>query len=116
MIRRRVAALYIIASVIISVVLTFVVGTAYLDARIERGITESKVVDARVDKAFEGLCGILLYSSRPFPRPPSSGDKLPAPTTPYGKELEKYNKRLAARQAEGLALTKAAVDEYHCRR
>jgi hypothetical protein len=117
MIYKRVAVLWVIAAVVISSLLTFTVGTAYLDRRIEQGIAESKIIDARVDTAFQGLCDILLFSLQPAPRPPIPEESdLPDPTSPYGKKLAEYNRDLAKRQAEGRARVSAAVERYHGRR
>lgn len=117
MIHRRTAFVWVVASTIISSILTFAVGTAYLDSRIERGIQRSRVIDARVDQAFSGLCNILIRAAQPAPKPPTPEDNnLPDPTSPYGRQLADYNRALAKRQAEGLAAVNAAIETYHCRR
>lgn len=116
MIPRRVAVAYAVAACIISCILTFVVGTAYLDNRIEKGIQKSAVVDARVDQAFKGLCDILLISNEPFPKPPTSGASKPSPTSPFGKELAEYTRKVDERQAKALAAVKRAVERYRCAR
>jgi hypothetical protein len=117
MIRKRLAALYLVAAVVISSLLTFAVGTAYLDRRIEEGIAESKIIDARVDQAFRGLCDLLLRASLPAPKPPTPEDiSVPDPESPYGRALAQYNRDLAQWQAEGRAAVRAAIQTYHCRR
>lgn len=117
MISRRVAAIYIVLAVTVSSFLTFAVGTAYMDARIQKGIRKSNVIDARVDDAFGGLCDILQISARPIPKPPTpDGQSIPDPTTKYGKALAEYNRQLAKRQAEGRAAVNAALKRYECGR
>lgn len=108
---------YTLAVVIASSILTFVVGTAYLDSRIQKGVRESEIIDARVDEAFRGLCGILLGAATPAPKPPTPEDvNTPDPETPYGRALAEYNRKLVKRQADGLAAVNAAIEEYDCRR
>jgi hypothetical protein len=100
MIRLRTALIYAAAVVVLSNTAMWVFGSVYFSTRI--------------DDAFDGLCGILVYSSEPFPRPPSNGTQ-PSPTSPYGKALAEYNKKVADRQQRGLEAVNRAVDKYHCK-
>jgi hypothetical protein len=108
------AVLYVLVAVVTSSLLTFTIGTAYLDNRIQKNLESSRVIDARVDSAFQGLCGLLLISARPRPKPPVPA-QLPTDSA-YVKALAEYNRSLAKQQAEGLAALNAALDTYHCRR
>ncbi len=116
MISKRLAAVWVAASVIISGTLLVVGGSIYLDNRINNNLRSSKIVDERVDAAFRGICEILNVSARPRPQPPKrDAPGVPGPQTPYGKELAKYNEEVAKIQAEGIAAIKAAQESYHCK-
>lgn len=88
------------ATAVVSAILVGVAGTTYLDVRINR--------------AFEGLCGILVVNTEPYPQPPQSPD-VPPPTSEYGMALAKYNDEIAERQRQGLAALNSAVVKYNCR-
>lgn len=88
------------ATAVVSIVLFAVVGTVYLDFRINR--------------AFGALCEILVISTEPYPQPPAS-PSVPPPTSEYGKALKKYNDEIARRQRIALKALNDAVEKYHCR-
>lgn len=88
------------ATAVVSIVLFAIVGTVY--------------VDTRINRAFGGLCEILLISTEPYPKPPQS-PSVPPPTSEYGKALKSYNDEVATRQAKGLRALNSAVEKYHCK-
>ena len=89
-----------IVTVLISFVCFSVMGTLFVATAFKRNN--------------EALCEIIVTSAVPLPKPPSNDPNAPAPTTPYGKELAKYNDELAARASRIQIARVKATKKYHC--
>lgn len=85
-------------TVMISYVTLVIVGTLFINAKIE--------------KSQQLQCGVLQVSLMPRPKPPANPNEQPE--TPYGKALQRYTQQQEAISAQGRVELQRLTKKYHC--